>query len=375
VNYIPSSPDLSKERSSLSDPMALAKFLAVSEIDGILIIDTRPDLDILTENALYAADRVLIPVKDMPSLENCRNIFALFDRKGLDRKSLMLLPCLIDERIKFEGLFPDQKSLLRAFAINRGYRCHDVYISKSPKVESLNTNPDGKIYSVLTHGKGTEVHGQFARLAGDIVKDFRGTKEPRSLLFSNWIVAESNKSRAAVAARLSGMRKDCLFCNNELLSGNMGSAGYYFETSDNRSSGFLDNDCFLKMLKMSVFNIRGDVDDSAPTMMLLKESARESSFVFSPSAVDKRAVDFSRIDSNGQSLTRRTLSFRDHVGGLFHEDKCQLHTLITETLSDSNGDFRDAYLMVQPIDTEHPEDILQKDNYRKFHTLLRSIKA
>ena len=32
-----------------------------------IIIDTRPDLDILTQNALYAADRAIIPVKDMPS--------------------------------------------------------------------------------------------------------------------------------------------------------------------------------------------------------------------------------------------------------------------------------------------------------------------
>jgi hypothetical protein len=373
VNYIPSSPNLAKEKSSLSDPMALAKTLAVSGIEGILIIDTRPDLDILTENALYAADRVLIPVKDMPSLENCRNIFALFDKRGLDRKSLLLLPCLIDERIKFDGLFPDQKSLLRAFAINRGYRCHDVYISKSPKVESLNTNPDGKIYAVLTHGRGTDVHGQFTRLAGDIIKDFRETKEPRAMLFSDWIAAENDKSRAAIAARLSGMRKDCLFCNNELRSGGRGSVGYYFETSDSRSSGFLDDECFLNMLKTSVFNIRGDVTDNDPTMMLLRESARESSFVFSPSTIDESGIVFSRIDSSGQSLTKKTLQFRNHAGGMLHEDKCQLHTLVAETLSDNNGGLRDAFVMVHPIDTENPENILQKTEYRKFHTLLRSI--
>ena len=372
VNYIPSSHNLSKEKNSLNDPMALAKILAGSEIDGILIIDTRPDLDILTENALYAADRVLIPVKDMPSLENCRNIFALFEKRGLDRKSLLLLPCLIDERIKFDGLFPDQKSLLRAFALNRGYRCHDVYISKSPKVESLNTNPDGKIYAVLTHGRGTDVHGQFARLAGDIIRDFKETKEPRAYLFSDWMAAENEKSRAAIAARLSGMRKDCLFCNRELLPGVKGRIGYYFETSDNRNSGFLDNSCFLNMLKISVFNIRIDVADDDPTMMLLQESARESSFVFSQS-VDKGAVDFRRIDNSGQSLTSRSLRFRDHVGGMFYDEKCPLHTLVSATLSDEGGGLRDAFLMVHPVDPENPEKILQKEEYRKFSTLLRSV--
>ncbi len=375
VNYIPSSHKLSKERSSVNDPMALARILADSEIGGILIIDTRPDLDIFTENALFAADRVLIPVKDMPSLENCRNIFALFEKRGMDRKSLLLLPCLIDERIKFDGLFPDQKSLLRAFAINRGYRCHDVFISKSPKVESLNTNPDGKIYAVLTHGRGTDVHGQFARLATGILKDFRETRETRAALFSSWVATENETRKAAIAARLGGMRKDCLFCNNDLHSASRLRAAYYFETSDNRSSGFLDSGCFLNMLKVSVFNIQGDIADDDPTMMLLKESVRESSFVFRPSAVDKLAVDFYRIDSSGQSLTRRTISFRDHVGGMFYEDKCQLHTLMSETLSGGSGLFRNALLMVHPVNPENPEGILQKEEYRKISALLRSINT
>ncbi|NJD90241.1 MAG: ParA family protein, partial [Geobacter sp.] len=129
VDFIASSDNLSREKVLIKGPMDIAKALASSGIGGILIIDTRPDLDTLTENALYAADKVLIPVKDMPSLENCKNIFALFDKRGMDKKSLVLIPCLVDERIKFDGLFADQKSLLRAFAINRGYKSHDVYFS------------------------------------------------------------------------------------------------------------------------------------------------------------------------------------------------------------------------------------------------------
>ena len=113
---------------------------------------------------------MLIPVKDLPSLENCRNIFALFDQRGIDKRSLALIPCLIDSRIKFEGIFRDQKTLLRAIAVNRGYRCLDTYISKSPKVESLNTNPDGKIYPILTHARGTEVHSQFMEITRDILR-------------------------------------------------------------------------------------------------------------------------------------------------------------------------------------------------------------
>ena len=184
----------------------------------------------------------------MPSLENCRNIFALFDKRGLDKKSLVLVPCLIDERIKFDGLFVDQKTLLRAFAINRGYRCHDVYISKSPKVESLNTNPDGKIYPILTHGRGTDVHGQFIALAKEILAEFNATKEPRSLLFSQWMSAESQREKDAFRRQNGGNEKRLPFLRERPWTVATGNAGYYFESSDGSQAGFLENDCFLRLL-------------------------------------------------------------------------------------------------------------------------------
>lgn len=370
VDFIPSSESLSRERTSIKGPMDIAKTLASSGIGGILIIDTRPDLDTLTENALYAADRVLIPVKDMPSLENCKNIFALFDKRGMDKKSLVLIPCLVDERIKFDGLFADQKSLLRAFAINRGYKCHDVYISKSPKVESLNTNPDGKIYPVLTHGRGTEVHSQFIALANNILDEYAKTKEPRSELFYRWMKAENQRERDAYVARMGGARKECLFCGKELMNKSESTAGYYFETSDGSESGFLDSNCFLKLLCSSVFNIKGEINPTDPTLMLLAESATNSLFAFKTcDDSDRQRVDFRRIDSTGRVLTSRLLDFREHSGGMFHDDKCPLYTLITETLRGDGNSFRDAFLFVHPVKGECPEEILQKEQYRGFKAL------
>ena len=171
VQFVPSSAQLNQIRRNLDDCTVLAENLAQSHFKGIVIIDTRPELDIFTENALYCADRVIVPVKDAPSLENCRNIYAFFDRQKLSRKALRLLPCLVDARIRYDGPFRDPYQLLKAYAINRGYRCLDGYISKSPKVESLNTNPDGKIYPVLTHGKNTEVHIQLAHIARQVYLD------------------------------------------------------------------------------------------------------------------------------------------------------------------------------------------------------------
>lgn len=376
VGYIPSSENLSKEKNSVKNPMALAKLLASSDINGILIIDTRPDLDILTENALYAADKVFIPVKDMPSLENCRNIFALFDKRGLDKKSLELIPCLIDERIKYEGLFADQKTLLRAFALNRGYKCHDTYISKSPKVESLNTNPEGKIYPVLTHGRGTDVHGQFTALARGILADYRKTSEPRSFLFHKWLAAESDKEKAAFEARLGGVKKECLICNKDLLPSTTGTTGYFYETSDGISSGFMENDCFVKILASSIYNLKRDLPEDDPTLMLLKESSRDSTFVFRPACDTSNAtVEFRRYDHNGHLLSNRRINYREHVGGMFHEERCPLYDIMSTTLSGYGNTFREAFLIIHPVDPSKPDKILEKDNYRSFAILKGNIAA
>lgn len=370
VNFIPSSPMLTKEKGLIKGPMDIAKTIALSDIPGILIIDTRPDLEILTENALYAADRVLIPVKDMPSLENCKNIFALFDKRGLDKKSLVLVPCLIDERIKFDGIFVDQKTLLRAFAINRGYRCHDVFISKSPKVESLNTNPDGKIYPVLTHGRGTDVHGQFIALAQEILREYNATKEPRALLFHQWMSAESVKEKDAFVARMGGTRKDCLFCGKEVLGANTGSAGYYFETADGSQAGFLESDCFLRLLSASVFNMKGEVRYDDPTFMLLVESARKSFFAFRVIEENsKNRVEFRRLDHGGNVLTGRTIDFMENGGSATNDRGCPLSTFAAESLAGYGGSFRDSFVLVQPVNPDNPEEILQKEHYRGFASM------
>jgi len=376
INYIPSANNLSKAKKDVKGPMAVAKLFANSGIEGIIIIDTRPDLDILTENALYSADRVLIPVKDMPSLENCRNIFSLFDKRGLDRKSLVLLPCLIDERIKFDGLFSDQKSLLRAFAINRGYKCHDVYISKSPKVESLNTNPDGRIYPILTHGRGTEVHSQFFTLAKDVLAEYRGTEEPRSFLFHKWLLAESEKERNAYEARLGGTSKNCLLCSRQLLPSVNESAGYYYETSDGVANGFLDDNCFMKVLTNSVYKLKIGYDDDDPSLALLKESAKESVFVFSPSKDSiETAVEFRRFDCSGNLLTNQEIRYREHAGGMFHDDVCPLYKVMQSTLAGYDNRLRDAFLIIHPVDPDKPDHILQRDNYRNFSQLKGNIAS
>ncbi|GFO65150.1 ParA family protein [Geomonas paludis] len=368
VNYIPSSTTLPELRGSLKGPMVLARLLAMSEIPGILIVDTRPDLDVMTQNALYAADRVLVPIKDMASMDNCRNIFELFDKRGLDRKSLSLIPCLIDERIKFEGMFKDQKTLLKAFAINRGFRCSDIFISKSPKVESLNTNPEGKIYPILTHGRGTDVYGQFAALGQTCLNEFYETEEPRAMLYDKWQHEENKRKKEEYFGRLSGLKSQCLVCGKELSQESQVS--YYCESSDGAASGYMEADCFTGFLVSTIFKIERQLPQDDPTRQMIHQTALESVFVLNPGVGDEAgSIDFHRFDLAGSELLKKKYPLarapeRDGFSGI-----------MTETLAGYEGQLRDAFLMVHPVNGDNPASILVDDKYREVAKLKKRIAA
>jgi chromosome partitioning protein len=373
VSYIPSSKALNDLKHSVKGPLMLASFLATAQIPGVLIIDTRPDLDILTQNALFAADRVIIPVKDMASLENCRNIFELFEKKGFDKKSLSLIPCLIDSRIKFDGPFQDQRSLLKAYAINRGYRCLDTYISKSPKVESLSTNPSGRVFPILTHARNTEVYGQFTQVARTVLDEFSATPSPRALLFRQWLASEEERNNASFSARREGMREDCLFCKRPLLPETSGTAGFYFESSDGAASGFLEDHCFSEVLLGSIFNLGKGLPPDDPKRHMFNDATKGSSFVFRPVRNGNGTmVEFSRFDREGMQLLKKLYPLREHEGGILSRERSGLFTLVTETIADQAGK---TFLLVHPISPERPEGILVEENYREFAKLKKRIAA
>jgi cellulose biosynthesis protein BcsQ len=170
VCFIPSVGALDPVALGIDGVEKLAQGIAKAGLTGFVLIDTRPVLDIFTQSALFAADQVIIPVKDLPALENAADIYAFFDLYRLPRKRLRILPSLIDMRIRFTGPFRNPFELLRAYAIKCGYRCFEGYIAKSPKVESLNTNPQGRIYPVLLYGRSTEVHNQYTSLARQVLR-------------------------------------------------------------------------------------------------------------------------------------------------------------------------------------------------------------
>jgi len=374
IGYVPSSNELSEIHERFKGPMSLTRILAESGLTGILIIDTRPDLNILTQNALYAADQVLIPVKDMASLENCKNIFALFEQRGMDKKSLSLIPCLVDERIKFEGIFKDLKTLLRAFAANRGYRCMDTYISKSPKVESLNTNPDGKIYPILTHARGTDVHGQFSEIAREVIRAIEATPEPRSLLYARWLAEKEDKKKEAYLARLEGLADRCLICG-ALLAERPAGRGFYYETSDRAHRGFLHSDCFSDMLCATLYSMTITSQAyGAARLVVAEKAAKLVSFLMPTRVNGEYQMDFRQFNSTGEQLFQKDLTLPGFAEGEFDGINDRLYMLLNEALSGYEGKLREgAWLAVHPVDAKNPESVLGDERYRALYQVQSMI--
>lgn len=376
VSYIPSSTELSDIHERFKGPMSLTRMLAESDISGIVIIDTRPDLNILTQNALYAADRVLIPVKDMPSLDNCRNIFALFEQRGIDKKSLALLPCLVDERIKFDGMFKDQKTLLRAFAANRGYRCLDTYISKSPKVESLNTNPDGRIYPILTHARGTEVHGQFAEISRDVLYSYDTTPEPRACLYHTWLQEKEGRKKESYLARLEGLADRCLICGS-LLSEQPEKRGYYYESSDRAARGFLHDACFTDMLCAALYGMTSDSQAFGAARTVVADKAGKTVSLLLPRSADSEAVlDYRQFSGAGEQIFRKEISLSGFSEGVLDRVNGGLYLLLNEALAGYGGKLRDnTWLAVHPVNPKNPDEVLHEERYRGIQKIHSQIET
>ncbi len=370
VGYIRSSTELGDIHERFKGPMTLTRMLAESGISGVVIIDTRPDLNILTQNALYAADRVLIPVKDLPSLENCKNIFALFDQRGIDKKSLALIPCLIDSRIKFDGIFKDQKTLLRAIAVNRGYRCLDSYISKSPKVESLNTNPDGKIYPILTHARGTEVHSQFMEITRDLLRSVDATKETRACLYHTWLLEKEAGKKESYLARLEGLAERCLICG-ALFTEHPEDRSFYFETSDRSARGFLHGNCVSNMLCSALYGLQeNDATFDSARALVAEKITRSVSLLLPRIGFEASRLDYRQFSMVGEQLLQKNVEMPGFDAGEFNGVHNRLYLLLNEALAGFEGALRkESWLSVYPVDPANPEAVLHEDAYKIIHRL------
>ncbi len=165
IHFVPSPVETNLLRSRAEDPTTLRGIVERSAWHGVVIIDTKSALDGLTVNAICAADRVIVPVADRSSLDEAGKIFEVLRRNRRDPANARVLLTLIDRRTRVDDR--DLLALLEEGVRRRGWRRYETFLSRSPRVETLNSGA-GRPLSILHHGQGTAVHGQLRRLAREV---------------------------------------------------------------------------------------------------------------------------------------------------------------------------------------------------------------
>lgn len=372
VNFIQSSKTLSESQHQVKNIEQLAEIISRSSLQGLVIIDTSPTLDVYTRNALYAADRIIVPVKDAPSLENCRNLADFLIKHNRSKTVLKLLPCLIDTRIHFDGPFRNSYQLLKAYAINRGFRCYEGFIAKSPKVESLGTNPSGKIFSVMTHGRNTEVHLQLTHLARQVYLDYLESGPIRLKEVANSLFDQKEEFLQKYNLRVKNLKTTCLCCHTPVPENGIWQNSYFLENSTGHFSGFIEEDCFFDLLLQNFYPELSSQEQQKLLLEILVGAANRPFLLLqkTQSNHEQTQVDLFRLDQQGEKISGRSILLKKR-GRFQRQGKISLLNLFDQAAENQTETFQQ--LLVQQTG-EDPLKHLQHQHYMEWKTVFNRIQ-
>jgi cellulose biosynthesis protein BcsQ len=171
VHYIPSSPLITEPMHQVAGPSVLKTALRRTAFPGVVIIDTKSDFGSLTQNAIAASDLSVVPVADLASLLTAKRVFDLLDEWGRSRTRARVVLSMLDLRIKYQAeLCSDVLGLLVACARRLDFPLFQNFIARSPRVQALATNPEGRTFSILNEANRTNVHHQMGELAEELLE-------------------------------------------------------------------------------------------------------------------------------------------------------------------------------------------------------------
>ena len=171
-------------------------------------------------------------MKDRASLVNAAALQGVLGDAEDGHRRLWLVPSLLDGRLRLRDNL-GMHEFLRASAAERGYQVAPVGIAKSPKVESLATGLTSRIYPVLTHARGTQVHGQFKQLAEFVLERLTALAGPR---------AASAPEAPPEAERPRLLAPTCPLC-----AAPAPAVGCYFQARHSRHRGLLHAGCLARL--------------------------------------------------------------------------------------------------------------------------------
>ena len=320
------------------DISRLRSLLAQSRLGGIFIIDTRPVIDYFTRNAIAAADLLIVPIKDRPSLVNAPAILDLFVSSGGDPENAWLLPSLVDARLKLRNDIGMQ-AFLTFSGRERGHQVLDLCLAKSPKVESLTTGLSSRIYPVLTHARGTVVHQQFRQIAEFVLAEAR--RRPAQPVL--------RATQSLPPGRLRRLQGDCPHCGTSIHAKTV----HYWHDQRSRRRGALHSHCLGQIFGDDAL---ADWQDQGASMLLCDLDS-----VGVTGAVDEAILRL--LDPYGEELQSRPI----HIGA-----GSRLEKVLAAVTGRNVGEFFRESLFVDLVAAPLAEQ-LADHRYHPFQTLRRMI--
>lgn len=239
VSYVPTSPDVAELKREIDDLHHLERALLATGCEGLVIVDTKSDIEILTQNAIAASDLTIVVVEDHASLVEAEKIFRLLEEWKRPPGSARILLSQVDLRIKFErDAELDILALLLSEIRSSGHPVFETFISRSPKIQALTTNPQRRAFSILHHAAGSLIHRQMAHLAEDVLAalDELGYRIAVEMLAGRAPLDTAPSAAATAAAPPIATRR--LFTVEELL----GSSAFDFSADDDEGPRTTDHE-------------------------------------------------------------------------------------------------------------------------------------
>jgi len=171
VEWVPSTRDLGpiKQRPDVSGD--LRRLLRSADREGLVVLDTKSDFESLTRAAIDASDLVLVVIKDQASLIEAERVFDHLAARGRPAETARLVLSLVDLRVKYQdGAEADVLAHLVGEIRRAGHPLLGTFVSRSPKVEALHTQPGGRALSILHGATGSIVHGQMRSLCEEVLE-------------------------------------------------------------------------------------------------------------------------------------------------------------------------------------------------------------
>jgi chromosome partitioning protein len=179
VHYVTPSPDISELKRDIWDTSFLLSVLQRTGFEGLVIIDTKSDFEILTRCAIAASDLTAVVVHDLASLIEADRVYAQLKQWNRSPERARIVLSMIDLRIKYVGgANLDVLMTLLSMADERGYSLFESFISRSPKIAGLYTNPESQAIAILHGASKSLVHTQMTQLAREVLATLHSLPRP-----------------------------------------------------------------------------------------------------------------------------------------------------------------------------------------------------